>query len=116
MPPNLRAPEHDNTLFELFYYPFTVFALRSGFKRVQHIRVDHAIFSFLYPYSRFNAVEIGEVFERNDTGLKVRFDGEEISVYLNGFTTVKREYAINDPHTKVPHTEIVHITFYLYIE
>jgi len=69
-----------------------------------------------YPYSRYNAVEIGEVFERNDTGLKMRFDGEEISVYLNGFTTVKREYAINDPHTKVPHTEIVHITFYLYIK
>jgi len=70
------------------------------------------------PYSKYRKVEIGDFFtEQFDNGLKVIFDGEEIKVYLNSLTTVKKEYReVFDPHTKVPYPEEIYATFYLYIE
>ena len=70
-----------------------------------------------YPYDRYGSVEIGEITERDncDTGLSLIFDGEEIGVSLNSFTTVRKEYQMDDPETNIPHIEILHATFYLYI-
>lgn len=71
-----------------------------------------------YPYDRFGAIEIGELVERDhsETSLTLSFDGEEVVVYLNSFATVRREYHEDDPETNIPHLEVLHTTFYLYIE
>ena len=70
-----------------------------------------------YPYDRYGYIEIDGMFERHDDiCLDLKFGGEEINVYLNSFKTVKHEYQIVDPNTRVTHTEVVHTTFYLFIE
>ena len=71
-----------------------------------------------YPYDRFGSIEIGELTERgnSETGLVLTFDGEDVNVCLNSFTTVRKEYQQDDPETNVPHLELLHATFYLYIE
>jgi len=77
------------------------------------------------PYSKYGTVEIGELSSGPSAGslidasLKVKFDGEEITVDLNSFTTAKRSHSHIDPYMKTPLAdagEIVHTTFYLYIE
>ena len=77
-----------------------------------------------YPYSKYNTVEIGDMFTTSNAiyddgiGLKLKFEGEEIIVWLNSFTTVKKggETSI-DPYRKTPtSTPLVHTTFYLFVE
>ena|GEM_PF-1839800 len=72
-----------------------------------------------YPYTRFNTVEIGSLI--GEGYLEVTFDGKGFPVYLNSFHTMKREFhnAHIDPYLKLPVSqgiEVVHTTFYLYIE
>jgi hypothetical protein len=74
-----------------------------------------------HPYSLFGTVEIGHLIGMDNCYLEVRFDGKGFPVYLNSFHTVKREFynAHVDPYLKLPvseGTEVVHTTFYLYVD
>ena len=73
-----------------------------------------------YPYSNYNSVEIIGINNPDSVNpsLKLVFDGEEVTIELNSFVTVKRggETTV-DSYMKVPVTaDLVHTTFYLFIE
>ena len=68
------------------------------------------------PYNRFKSIEIIEIAEEDgDVRLRLIFDDEEADVFLNSFTTLKREYEVTGTESNVPYIEVVHSTFYLFI-
>ncbi|MDR0502045.1 MAG: hypothetical protein LBH16_01860 [Treponema sp.] len=74
-----------------------------------------------YPFSKYGTIEIGNFIGITDGYLEFNFAGTNLKVFLNSFLTVKKEYATAhiDPYLKLPvpgEEEIVHTTFYLYIE
>ena len=74
-----------------------------------------------YPFNRYRTVEIGDLIGMEDCFLKVTFDGKGFPVYLNSFHTIRNEYVSShiDAYLKVPvmtGMEIIHTTFYLYVE
>jgi hypothetical protein len=74
-----------------------------------------------HPYTLFGTGEIGNLIGINNCYLEIRFDGQGFPIYQNKFHTVKREFynAHADPYLKLPvgdGIEVVHTTFYLYVE
>jgi hypothetical protein len=75
-----------------------------------------------YPCTKFGTVEMRFLIGgESSCYLEVIFDGKEFPVYQNSFHTVKKEFynAHIDPYLKRPVSEgveVVHTTFYLYIE
>ena len=75
-----------------------------------------------YPFDKYKTVEICEVhnpeisYYNAGRYVKLKFDGEDICVTLNEFVTVRREYNFMEARASVPHSEVIHTTFYLYIE
>jgi len=75
------------------------------------------------PYKRFGgSIVIGNFIGGDGIGyLEVSFNDNSLKVYLNSFVTVKKEYVSShiDSYMKSPvmnGMEIVHTTFYLYVE
>jgi hypothetical protein len=70
-----------------------------------------------YPFERYRTVEIGDMhIDGNIKWLNLTFDGEAVRVPLNEFVTVRRNYEFMEARASVKHFEVVHTTFYLYIE
>ena len=78
-----------------------------------------------WPYSNFGRVEINDIAEvsidqyaTRDTFLELIFDTtEKVIVWLNSFTTVKKQYSYARPMFMPANpNEVINTTFYLYIE
>jgi hypothetical protein len=73
-----------------------------------------------YPFSKYgkeDSIILREVSDINGyPALSLTFDGEDVLVGLNEFITVCREYEFMEYSASVKHFEVIHTTFYLYIE
>ena len=75
-----------------------------------------------YPYSKYKTIEITQIdyWYDGDGRIKLLFDGTEVNVCTNSFVTEKREYAVSNMESYMrgpgSSAEIIHTTFYLYIE
>jgi hypothetical protein len=104
------------------YYPREHLYIKRSFP-VREGKLD--IGKYDRPYSMYNSVELFEVSGcrnsatgKDDIKLDLKFDGEDVVVWLNSFTTVKRgDQTHIDAYLKMPvTTPLVNTTFYLYIE
>ena len=95
-----------------------MFRLHKYIKRSFPVKVGLLdIGKYGYPYNRYKSIEVLEIAEdETDTRLRLRFDGEEVDIYLNGFSTLKREYEITDNEANVSYIEVVHSTFHLFVD
>jgi hypothetical protein len=95
------------------YYPREHLYIKRSFP-VRKGKLD--IGKYDRPYSMYNSVELFEVVDGNMLNLK--FDGEDVVVRLNSFTTVERGGKTHiDAYLKMPvTTPLVNTTFYLYVE
>ena len=71
-----------------------------------------------YPFDRKDwKIEIGKMkIDGNIRGLGLAFDGEVLYVPLNSFKTVRRDYEFMEARASIKHFEIIHTTFYLFVE